>query len=220
MQGFGPMVRLFSALALCSVVTGCGAAANKNTDTLTIGAYSVIREAFHEGSFPRSRRTGRARRAASPVRGVVQRLRGPGRAIASGFDADVADALAEGTCDGWSRPGWSSGLERGPTRGIITQSLVVIGVRAGNPKRIEDWHDLGRPGRGRALSRSRRPPAGPAGTSTPSTAGAVCRQVRPVGGQADRAAVRDLMRANAGQRDQHGLLGPAEHGEFRRAANR
>jgi sulfate/thiosulfate transport system substrate-binding protein len=33
-----------------------------------------------------------------------------------------------------------------PTKGILTQSVVVIGVRPGNPKHIEGWDDLVKPG--------------------------------------------------------------------------
>ena len=34
---------------------------------------------------------------------------------------------------------------RGPSQGMITRSLVVIGVREGNPLAIRDWDDLARP---------------------------------------------------------------------------
>jgi sulfate transport system substrate-binding protein len=33
-----------------------------------------------------------------------------------------------------------------PTKGIVTHSVVVIGVRPGNPKDIKDWADLVKPG--------------------------------------------------------------------------
>jgi sulfate/thiosulfate transport system substrate-binding protein len=39
-------------------------------------------------------------------------------------------------------PGWKST----PTKGILTQSVVVIGVRPGNPKGIKGWDDLVKPG--------------------------------------------------------------------------
>ena len=91
MQGFGPMVRLFSALALCSVVTGCGAAANKNTDTLKLGAYSVVREVFHDGLTPAftarwKSKTGRDVQFEESYNGSGAQA----RSIASGFDADLA----------------------------------------------------------------------------------------------------------------------------------
>ena len=46
--------------------------------------------------------------------------------------------------DGKVKSDWNSG----PHRGILTHSLVVIGHRPGNPKQIQDWADLGRPGVG------------------------------------------------------------------------
>ena len=71
------------------------------------------------------------------------------RAIASGFDADVAVLSLEGDIDklvkaGLVRKDWKAG----PNRGMITRSLVVIGYRPGNPKKIHDWEDLTRPGIG------------------------------------------------------------------------
>ena len=50
-----------------------------SSDTLKLGAYSVVREVFHDGLIPafaaRWKKQDRPRR---PVRGVVQRLRRPG----------------------------------------------------------------------------------------------------------------------------------------------
>ena len=37
---------------------------------------------------------------------------------------------------------WRTGL----SRGFVTRSLVVIGVRPGNPRGIATWEDLARPG--------------------------------------------------------------------------
>ena len=39
-------------------------------------------------------------------------------------------------------PDW----KKTPTKGILTQSVVVIGVRKGNPKKIHGWDDLIKPG--------------------------------------------------------------------------
>ena len=116
---------------------------------MTIGAYSVVREAFHEAILPALSRQWNRQTGRTSVRGVVQRLGAQARAIASGFDADVAVLSLEGDIDtaGQGRAGRSR-LERGPARGMITRSLVVIGYRPGNPKRIQDWADLARPGVG------------------------------------------------------------------------
>jgi sulfate transport system substrate-binding protein len=65
----------------------------------------------------------------------------------SGFDADLALLSHEGDMAllakaGRVRPDWNAG----PTRGMVTNSLVVIGHRPGNPKAIRDWDDLAKPG--------------------------------------------------------------------------
>jgi sulfate/thiosulfate transport system substrate-binding protein len=39
-------------------------------------------------------------------------------------------------------PNWNSG----PTKGLVSESVVVIAVRKGNPKKITGWDDLVRPG--------------------------------------------------------------------------
>jgi sulfate/thiosulfate transport system substrate-binding protein len=118
------------------------------TDRLTIGAYSVVREAFHAGVLPAfaaewQRRTGRTVVFEESYNGSGAQS----RAIATGFDADIAVLSLEGDVQrlvevGLVDPRWNAG----PDRGIITRSLVVIGVRPGNPKSIHDWDDLTRPG--------------------------------------------------------------------------
>ena len=52
--------------------------AGPRTDTLTIGAYSVVRMSSTRPSFPASPALGTEDRAASFVRRIVQRLGGPG----------------------------------------------------------------------------------------------------------------------------------------------
>ncbi|MGO9462994.1 MAG: sulfate ABC transporter substrate-binding protein [Isosphaeraceae bacterium] len=118
------------------------------TDTLTIGAYSVVRDAFHEAILPAFARhwewtTGRKVRFEESYSGSGAQA----RAIASGFDADVAVLSLEGDIDklvqaGLLRKDWRAG----PHRGMITRSLVVIGYRPGNPRQIHDWEDLTRRG--------------------------------------------------------------------------
>ena len=141
------------ALAL-SAVSGCSpsilASGSKSTDTLTIGAYSVVREAFHQAILPAfaenwKKQTGRTVRFEESYSGSGAQS----RAIASGFDADVAVLSLEGDINRLVKAklvkeNWKSG----PTKGMITRSLVVIGVREGNPHDIHDWNDLAQPGIG------------------------------------------------------------------------
>ena len=59
----------------------------------------------------------------------------------------VALALALDTSKiqqaGLIRPGWEN---RAPNRGIVTRSLVALETREGNPKKINSWADLSKPG--------------------------------------------------------------------------
>ncbi|MFI5309301.1 MAG: sulfate ABC transporter substrate-binding protein, partial [Polyangiales bacterium] len=68
------------------------------------------------------------------------------RAIASGFEADVAALSLEPDIEVLRKAGlihhdWKAG----PHAGVVTRSIVVIGVREGNPKQIRDWDDLCKP---------------------------------------------------------------------------
>jgi sulfate transport system substrate-binding protein len=118
------------------------------TDRLTIGAYSVVREAFHEAVLPAfaahwKRATGRDVRFEESYTGSGAQS----RAIASGFDADVAVLSLEGDITRLVKAGLvNEGWNKGTHRGMISRSLVVIGVREGNPHGIHDWDDLTREG--------------------------------------------------------------------------
>ena len=141
---------LVAALVLTGLGPTCDARREAGADTLTIGAYSVMREALHEGILPAfraewRRRTGREVRFEESYNGSGAQA----RAIASGFDADVAILSLEGDVEtlvkaGLVRKDWKAGSGGG----MITRSLVVIGHRAGNPKQVRDWEDLARPGVG------------------------------------------------------------------------
>jgi sulfate/thiosulfate-binding protein len=144
------LLTLALALGLpgCAPTEGAGPREKPGTDTLTIGAYSVVREAFHEGilpAFARSWReqTGRTVRFEESFSASGAQS----RAIVSGFDADLAVLSLEGDMKRLVdahlvRADWNAG----PDRGMITRSLVVIGVREGNALGIHDWDDLTRDG--------------------------------------------------------------------------
>jgi len=149
----GPIRVVFAAVGLLTsaAVPGCApslGSASGAADTLTIGAYSVVREAFHDGVLPAfaarwKAATGREVRFEESYNGSGAQS----RAIASGFDADVAVLSLEGDIARLVkaelvRATWNGG----PDRGMITRSLVVVGVREGNPHGVRDWADLTRPG--------------------------------------------------------------------------
>jgi sulfate transport system substrate-binding protein len=120
------------------------------TDVLTLGAYSVVREAFHEGLLPAFAQQWKAK--TGRVVTFQESYNGSGaqaRAIAAGFDADIAVLSLESDMallvkEGVVKKDWNAG----PHQGNVTRSLVVIGYRDGNPKQIHDWSDLAKPGVG------------------------------------------------------------------------
>ncbi len=141
--------RFLSALALLLAMPAAGCQSQgEPSNTLKIGAYSVVREVIHDGLIPAftahwKSKTGRDVQFEESYEGSGAQA----RKIASGFDADLAILSHEGDMqvlvnEGKVKPDWNTG----PTRGILTHSLVVIGHRPGNPKQIRDWADLGRPG--------------------------------------------------------------------------
>jgi sulfate/thiosulfate transport system substrate-binding protein len=71
------------------------------------------------------------------------------RAVVSGLDADVVHFSLEGDVtrlvdEGLVAEDWDAG----ETKGIITDSVVVLVVRKGNPKDIQGWDDIVQPGIG------------------------------------------------------------------------
>ncbi len=137
-------------MLLGATASGCGSGSDPNTDELSIGAYSVVHEVLRDGILPAfaaewKKKTGRSVKFNDSYNGSGAQA----RAIASGLGSDVAILSHEGDMDvlvqaGRVKPSWN----KGPHRGMITNSLVVIGHRSGNPKGIKDWPDLAKPGVG------------------------------------------------------------------------
>jgi sulfate/thiosulfate-binding protein len=139
---------LLALLATCAI-PACAPTRGETagTDTLTIGAYSVVREAFHAGILPAfathwKAKTGRTVRFEESYNASGAQS----RAIASGFDADIAVLSLESDITRLVKAKLvKEDWKAGPTKGIVSRSLVVIGVRPGNPKGIKDWDDLAKP---------------------------------------------------------------------------
>ena len=191
------MNRLFLALfvlVLAIPLAGCQSRGVSTSDTLKIGAYSVVREVIHDGLIPAfaarwKSKTGREVQFEESYSGSGAQA----RAITSGFDADLAILSHEGDMevlvkDGKVKSDWNSG----PHRGILTHSLVVIGHRPGNPKQIRDWADLGRPGVGVLYPDPKT--SGGARWNINAIYGAALLAATEAGkGQANLSSVRDLM---------------------------
>lgn len=144
------MALVAALLPLAATTSGCAPArgAGGGDDTLTIGAYSVVREAFRDGILPAfaadwKRKTGRTVHFEESYNASGAQS----RAIESGFDADIAVLSLEGDVTRLVKAGLvKEDWKNGPSKGLITRSLVVIGVRPGNPQKIADWEDLTRTG--------------------------------------------------------------------------
>jgi sulfate/thiosulfate transport system substrate-binding protein len=150
----GPRVLILAGLVVCLALFGLATAgapsANPGQDRLVIGAYSVVREALHEGVLPAF--AARWKKDTGRTVSYEESYNGSGaqaRAILAGFDADVTLLSLENDVGKLVKAGLvRSSWNKGPDRGIVTHSLVVIGFRPGNPKGVRDWDDLARPGVG------------------------------------------------------------------------
>jgi sulfate transport system substrate-binding protein len=117
--------------------------------SLTLGAYTTPREAYGKAILPAFAKLWADRHNGQKVEFRESYL-GSGaqaRAITSGFEADVAALSLEPDIEkvreaGLIKRDWKAG----DGGGMITRSVVVIGVRKGNPKQIKDWDDLAKPG--------------------------------------------------------------------------
>jgi sulfate/thiosulfate-binding protein len=117
--------------------------------TLTLGAYTTPREAYGKAILPAFAKLWADKHGGQKVEFRESYL-GSGaqaRAITSGFEADVAALSLEPDIEkvraaGLIKHDWKSSA----AAGMITRSVVVIGVRKGNPKHIADWDDLAKPG--------------------------------------------------------------------------
>ncbi|WP_374121406.1 sulfate ABC transporter substrate-binding protein [Paenibacillus sp. LHD-117] len=111
--------------------------------TLVVGAYSVVRDAFAE-LLPAFQEQWLKETGQRVVFQESYEASGTqARAIAGGFEADVAVLAMEGDLDkietaGFIDHDWRAGSEGG----MITESIVVLGTREGNPLGIRDWEDL------------------------------------------------------------------------------
>jgi ABC-type sulfate transport system substrate-binding protein len=133
-----PAVLLAAALG----VSACGSSSSKNQ--LSLVAYSTPKEAYAE-LIPAFNKT-------PAGKGITfTQSYGPSgdqsRSVAAGLPADVvAFSLAPDVSTlvdaGLVDKSWASG----PTQGFVTDSVVVLTVRKGNPKNIHTWADLLKPG--------------------------------------------------------------------------
>ncbi len=143
-------VALLAAIGLVactssSATTGSGGATNAahSGGTLSLVAYSVPKPAYdalQKGFASTSEGSGVTWRSSYGASGDQS------RAVQNGQKADyVAFSLAPDLTrlvPKFVAADWNSG----PTKGLVSDSVVVIAVRKGNPKKISGWDDLTKPG--------------------------------------------------------------------------
>jgi sulfate transport system substrate-binding protein len=152
---------VFAAVSLLALAVSCGgetkpnagassqanaAAKQAQAASLTLGAYTTPREAYGKAILPAFRKQWQAKHAQDvQFRESYLGSGAQARAIAGGFEADVAALSLEPDLETLRGAGlithdWKA-VEHA---GVVTRSIVVIGVRKGNPKAIRDWDDLAR----------------------------------------------------------------------------
>lgn len=115
--------------------------------TLVIGAYSVVKDAL-QNILPKFQAYWEAKTGQRVKFQESYEASGTqARAIVGGFEADVTLLAMEGDIDKLTKAGLiTHDWKQGVSQGMITDSIVVLGTREGNPLEIKDWEDLTKPG--------------------------------------------------------------------------
>jgi sulfate/thiosulfate-binding protein len=139
---------LIGAVALLAAACGGGSSTagsgGGETSQLSLVAYSTPQAAYTQLI--------KAFQATPAGKGVTfkQSYGGSGdqsRAVASGLSADVVAFALEPDITRLVKAGLvDASWNTGPTKGMVTDSVVVIGTRKGNPKNLRTWDDLVKPG--------------------------------------------------------------------------
>jgi sulfate/thiosulfate transport system substrate-binding protein len=135
-----------AALAAVVGVSGCGGstASAGSGGKVALVAYSTPQEAYAQ-LIPAFQKT-----AAGKGVSFSQSFGASGdqaRAVVSGLPADVAEFSLAPDMDKLVKAGLvDSNWDQNRWHGFVTDSVVTLVVRKGNPKGIHDWSDLTRPG--------------------------------------------------------------------------
>src|SRR5207253_5224505 len=129
---------------LAALPAGCGGSASGSAKKISLVAYSTPKEAY-AALIPAFQRT-----AAGRSISFTQSYGASGdqsRAVDGGLHADVVAFSLEPDVTRLVKDGIvPSSWDAGPHKGIVTDSVVALAVRKGNPKHITGWNDLVKPG--------------------------------------------------------------------------
>src|SRR6266540_3418019 len=159
------MTRIFRASALLFagllLLAACGGAttggttsptaavpvANGGPNTIVLGAYSTPREAYGKLIPIFKDQWKKQTNQDITFQESYQGSGAQARAIAQGFEADIAALSLEADINQIIKAGLiTHDWKTGPYKGMVSDSIVAFAVRKGNPKGIKDWADLGKPG--------------------------------------------------------------------------
>ena len=137
------MLAAVATVTVVATVAACGGSSG-GAKSISLVAYSTPKEAY-AALIPAFQ--------ATPVGKGIKFSESYGasgdqsRAVEGGLHADVVEFSLEPDVsrlvkDGLVPASWNAG----PHKGIVTDSVVVLAVRKGNPKHITGWNDLVKPG--------------------------------------------------------------------------
>ena len=137
-----------AALLAGAVITGCGSSASSDGDQLRIVGFAVP-EAANDAIYAEFRKTDAGKDLGSSPVDSYGASGDQSRAVEKGLKADyvhfsVSSDVTRLVDAGLVGEDWDAGANKG----VVSRSVVVLGVREGNPKNIKDWDDLVKPGVG------------------------------------------------------------------------
>jgi len=158
------LILLIMICLLSALMTACGSASQPSASTagaaaapksssdgqevtLVIGAYSVVKDAL-QNILPQFQAYWLKKTGQHVVFQESYEASGTqARAIVGGFEADVTLLAMEGDIDKLTKAKLiTHDWKKKANQGMITDSIVVLGTRPGNPLGIKDWEDLMKPG--------------------------------------------------------------------------
>ena len=132
-------------LVLALVAAACGGSSGDGDDTVSLIAYSTPKEAYAKltEEFKKT-----ARRRGHDASSSHSRASGEqSRAVASGLPADIVALSLQPDVDKLVEPKKvAADWNKDQYDGFVTNSVVVLAVRKGNPKNIKRWEDLTKDG--------------------------------------------------------------------------
>lgn len=137
---------VFVFLTLVSAIPASHAQAE--TRELLLGAYTVPKEAYEKRIIPAFEQAWKKKTGEIiHVRSAFSASGAQARAIVGGLEADVAAFSLESDLQHLVKAKLiTHDWKQAPARGVVTTSVVALGVRRGNSKGIRTWEDLTKPG--------------------------------------------------------------------------